>query len=82
MTNATEKAEQDNKLEHDTDRDDYRKWEQTRKKKAAFQPMRSATVVEENWYERYLTLKLKVEDKLKLCPYEIKGELNRKGGVK
>ena len=36
-------------------------------------------VDKDNYYEKYLALKQKIEDKIKLCSYDIKGELDRKG---
>ena len=52
-----------------------------RRKKATYRPMTSTTVVEkDNYYEKYLTMKLKIEDKIKLCPYDVKRELDGKGG--
>ena len=52
------------------------------KRKPTFSPLPTRALSnKENYYEKYLTLKLKIEEKLRLYPYDIKWDLERKGGL-
>ena len=56
---------------------------QERKKRTTYRPITNFFANNTAaYFDKYLTLKLKIEDKLRLCPYEIKHELEKIGKEK